>query len=65
MLTGQVRQPLDKFRVPGHVEDVPRHVVADAARGGYTFSSLVLGLVESVPFRMRAAAEETEQGENP
>ncbi len=42
-----------------------RAVVADAARGGYTFSSLVLGIVESVPFRMRAAAEETEQGENP
>ena len=41
-----------------------RAVVAEAARGGYTFSSLVLGIVESVPFQMRAAAEETEQGEN-
>ena len=41
-----------------------RTVVADAAGSGYAFSSLVLGIVESVPFQMREAAEESEQGEN-
>ncbi len=42
-----------------------RAIMAAAAGSRYTFSSLVLGIVESVPFRMRQAAEETEQGENP
>ena len=41
-----------------------RAIVAEAAGSGYTFSSLVLGIVESVPFQMRRAAEESEQGEN-
>ena len=41
-----------------------RAVVAEAARGGYTFSSLVLGIARSVPFQMREAAQETGQGEN-
>ena len=40
-----------------------RAIMAAAADSGYTFSSLVLGIVESAPFRMREAAEETEQGE--
>ena len=37
-----------------------RAILAEAAGSGYTFSSLVLGIVESVPFRMREAADETE-----
>jgi hypothetical protein len=30
-----------------------RAVVAKAAKGNYTFSSVVLGVVESTPFQMR------------
>jgi hypothetical protein len=38
--------------------DMPavRTVVRDAARDNYRFSSVVLGIVQSVPFRMRVAA---------
>ena len=46
-----------------HDAPAVRAIMAAAADSGYTFSSLVLGIVESVPFRMREAAEETEQGE--
>jgi mono/diheme cytochrome c family protein len=37
--------------------DMPaiRHVVREAASGGYTLSSLLLGIVRSTPFQMRAA----------
>ena len=35
-------------------------ILAEAADGGYTFSSLVLGIARSVPFQMREAAAETE-----
>src|SRR5690606_6374291 len=37
--------------------DMPviRRIVADAARDGYSFESIVLGVAQSVPFRMRAA----------
>ncbi len=36
---------------------VVRRIVADAKRDNYTFESLVLGVVKSVPFRMRAAPD--------
>jgi hypothetical protein len=32
-----------------------REIAAEAARGDYRFSSLILGVVKSVPFRFRAA----------
>ena len=40
--------------------DMPavRAIVRDAQRDGYRFSSIVLGIVRSVPFQMRAAREE-------
>jgi predicted GTPase len=34
-----------------------RTILADAARADYRFSSLVLGIVKSVPFQKRNAAE--------
>ena len=34
-----------------------RAILAEAAGSGHTFSSLVLGIAESVPFQMREAAE--------
>jgi mono/diheme cytochrome c family protein len=39
--------------------DMPavRAIVRDARRDGYRFSSIVLGIVRSAPFQMRAAAE--------
>ncbi|MCY4077134.1 MAG: DUF1592 domain-containing protein [Acidobacteria bacterium] len=37
-----------------------RAILAEAADSGYTFSSLVLGIARSVPFRMREAAAEIE-----
>jgi hypothetical protein len=38
--------------------DMPavRRIVGDAARDGYRFSSIILGIVRSVPFQMRATA---------
>jgi hypothetical protein len=39
-----------------------RKIVRDAEKNGYRFSSLILGIVKSVPFQMRRAAEETEGG---
>jgi hypothetical protein len=40
--------------------DMPavRRVVREAARHGYSFSSLILGITNSVPFQMRASSEE-------
>jgi hypothetical protein len=32
-----------------------RKIVKDAARDGYRFSSLILGIVKSAPFQMRRA----------
>ncbi|MCY4025122.1 MAG: DUF1592 domain-containing protein [Acidobacteria bacterium] len=37
-----------------------RTILAEAEGSGYTFSALVLGIVRSVPFQMREAAEQTE-----
>jgi hypothetical protein len=47
--------------------DMPavRTVVRDAARDNYRFSSLILGIVRSVPFRMRVAAPAAEGSEAP
>jgi hypothetical protein len=38
--------------------DMPavRKIVRDAAADGYRWSSLILGIVESTPFQMRAAS---------
>jgi hypothetical protein len=36
-------------------EPAVRAIVKEGARGDYTFTSLVLGVVKSVPFRMREA----------
>src|SRR5690606_10990257 len=40
-----------------------RGIVRDAADDGYTFASLVRGIVRSVPFRMRQAPVEDEPAE--
>ena len=45
----------------GRGVDLPRHaggapIVRDAARSDYRFSSIVLGIVKSTPFQMRASA---------
>jgi hypothetical protein len=34
-----------------------RAVTRDAARSGYSFSTLILGIVQSVPFQMRSAVD--------
>jgi hypothetical protein len=34
-----------------------RAIVAESARNGYTFESIVLGVANSAAFRMRGAAE--------
>jgi mono/diheme cytochrome c family protein len=46
------------------VPDMPavRRVVRDAKAQDYRFSSIVLGIVKSVPFQMRAAREERQTG---
>jgi hypothetical protein len=36
---------------------VVRRIVADAKRDGYSFEAIVLGVAQSVPFRMRATTE--------
>jgi hypothetical protein len=45
--------------------DMPtvRRIVADAKREDYSFTSLVLGVAESAPFRMRSAPGAAAQGE--
>ena len=42
--------------------DMPavRGIVRDAQRDGYRFSSIVLGIIRSVPFQMRAAATDAQ-----
>jgi len=37
---------------------VVRRIVRDASHHGYRFSSLLLGIAESVPFQMRASSQE-------
>jgi hypothetical protein len=41
---------------------VVRRIVADAEREGYSFESIVLGVAQSVPFRMRSSGEEPAGG---
>ena len=42
---------------------VVRRIVADAEREDYSFESIVLGVAQSVPFRMRERAEAPAQGD--
>jgi hypothetical protein len=44
--------------------DMPivRRIVADASAQGYSFEAIVLGVAQSVPFRMRSAADEASGG---
>jgi hypothetical protein len=46
--------------VEHHDMPVVRRIVADAAPEGYSFESIVLGVAQSVPFRMRSG--ETPEG---
>ena len=39
-----------------HDMPVVRQLVRDASRRGYRWSSLILGIVDSLPFQMRAAS---------
>jgi hypothetical protein len=39
---------------------VVRDIVNDARRTGYTFSSILFGIVESMPFQMRMKAVDAE-----
>ena len=40
-----------------HDRPAIRRIVHDAAPGGYTWSSLVTGIIRSTPFQMRRASE--------
>jgi len=51
MLTYALGRGLESYDMPA-----VRTIVADAGRRGYRFSSLVVGIVGSVPFQMRARA---------
>ena len=42
--------------VEAHDMPVVRHIVREAARDNYRFSSIVKGIVASAPFQMRKAA---------
>lgn len=50
MLTYALGRPLEHIDEP-----VVRRIVRDAAPGGYRWSSIILGVVKSAPFRMRRA----------
>jgi hypothetical protein len=52
MLTYALGRPLTHADMPA-----VRGIVRDGSRTGYRFSSLVMGIVNSVPFQMRAAME--------
>jgi len=52
LLTYALGRGLEHYDAP-----VVRRIVADAAPGGYRFSSLVLNVVTSMPFQMRRAEE--------
>ena len=57
-----VTQKLLMYAVGRNVQyyDAPavRAIVAESAKSDYTFSSLVLGVVKSVPFQMRTVKPE-------
>jgi hypothetical protein len=52
LLTFAMGRGLEYYDMP-----VVRSIVADAERDGYSFEAFVLGVAESVPFRMRGAPE--------
>ena len=49
LLTYALGRGLESFDIP-----VVRAVTRDSADKGYQFSSLILGIVQSVPFQMRS-----------
>ena len=51
-MTYALGRGLDYYDAP-----VIRQVLRDAEPGGYRWSSLILGIVESPPFQMRRASE--------
>jgi hypothetical protein len=57
LLTFALGRGLEHYDMP-----VVRRIVADAAPQGYSFESIVLGVVRSVPFRMRSSAGEPAGG---
>ncbi len=52
LLTYALGRGLDYYDAP-----VVRRIIRDAAPGGYRWSSLILGIVESPPFRMRRSLD--------
>jgi hypothetical protein len=52
LLTFALGRGVEHYDMP-----VVRRIVADASAQGYSFESIVLGVAQSVPFRMRGAAE--------
>jgi hypothetical protein len=57
LLTFALGRGVEHYDMP-----VVRRIVADAARAGYSFESIVLGVAQSVPFRMRSSPEEPAGG---
>jgi len=68
VLVGTVTEKLMTYALGRSLEaeDMPavRTIVRTSAREGYRFSALVRGIVNSVPFQMRRARDES-QGSNP
>jgi hypothetical protein len=58
MLTYALGRGLEPSDMP-----VVRRIVRDAARADYRFGSIVMGIVESVPFQMRTKLEPGDSGE--
>ena len=50
LLTFALGRGVEHYDMP-----VVRRIVADAKSQGYSFESIVLGVAQSVPFRMRSA----------
>jgi hypothetical protein len=57
VLTFALGRGLEYYDMP-----VVRRIVADAKAQGYSFQAIVLGVAQSVPFRMRSSAEEPAGG---
>jgi hypothetical protein len=57
LLTFAMGRGVEHYDMP-----VVRRIVADAKAQGYSFESIVLGVVRSAPFRMRSAAEQPSGG---
>ena len=60
LFAGTLTEKLLTFALGRGVEyyDAPavRKIVRDAAKDGYRFSSIILGIVKSVPFQMRRSS---------